>query len=168
MPLLSLSLGSNIDPAENIRRAARALQREFGEIACSAVFESEAIGFDGDNFLNLVVITDTHLGLPQIVLFLKQLEDDLGRDRTQPRFSGRPIDIDILSFGAESGQDCGIELPRPEITRNAFVLQPLAELLPNAVHSEAGLTHAALWQAFDKAGQRLWRVKFDWQDIFTG
>ncbi|MDA1369839.1 MAG: 2-amino-4-hydroxy-6-hydroxymethyldihydropteridine diphosphokinase [Proteobacteria bacterium] len=164
MPLLSLSLGSNIDPAENIRRAARALQQEFGEITCSAVFESEAIGFDGDNFLNLVVITETQVDLQPIVLFLKQLEDQLGRDRTQPRFSGRPIDIDILSFGDETGHDCGIELPRAEITRNAFVLKPLAELLPDVVHKETGRTHAALWEAFDKAGQRLWRVDFDWQD----
>lgn len=162
MPVLSLSIGSNIDAATNIRVAIAALREHFGELDCSTVYESEAIGFEGDNFLNLVATVDTSERLADLIDFLKALEDRLGRDRNQPKFSGRTMDIDILTYGDNTGADCGITLPRAEITRNAFVLRPLAELLPDAVHSQSGLSFAELWQRFDQASQRLWPIEFDW------
>ncbi|MBL4582557.1 MAG: 2-amino-4-hydroxy-6-hydroxymethyldihydropteridine diphosphokinase, partial [Gammaproteobacteria bacterium] len=94
--------------------------------------------------------------------FLKRLEDRLRRDRLQARFSGRTMDIDILLYGSESGMVCGIELPRPEVTENAFVLQPLSELLPDAVHPATGMSYLQLWQDYDKSKQRLWAVEIDW------
>ena len=66
----------------------------------------------------------------------------MGRDRTQVKFSGRTMDIDILTY--ESDDDSNIELPRAEITENAFVLQPLAELLPDELHDKSGLTYVAI------------------------
>ena len=71
------------------------------------------------------------------------------------------MDIDILLFGDESGVSCGIELPRPEITENAYVLQPLAELLPEALHPATGVSYGELWQGYDKAKQKLWPVALD-------
>ena len=140
MTTLALSIGSNIDAESNIRAAVNALKGEFENIRCSTIYESKAVGFDGDNFLNFVVLADTEKALTDVAAFLKRLEDSLGRDRQQARFSGRTMDIDILLFGEESGVSCGIELPRPEITENAYVLQPLAELLPEALHSETGVS----------------------------
>ncbi|NQV70117.1 MAG: 2-amino-4-hydroxy-6-hydroxymethyldihydropteridine diphosphokinase [Pseudohongiella sp.] len=163
MTLLALSIGSNINAAKNIRAAIDALRLEFVAVACSRVYESEAIGFEGDNFLNLVVLIDTEKELADIVSFLKQLEDGLGRDRSQQKFSGRPIDVDILIYGQETGRSCGIKLPRGEITENAFVLQPLAEVLPNQRHPGTGLLYSQLWQGYDKSTQKLWPIAFDWQ-----
>lgn len=159
---MALSIGSNIDAESNIRAALDALMLEFENLRLSTTYESEAVGFDGDNFLNLVVLADTEKALGDVAAVLKGLEDQLGRDRKQARFSGRTMDIDILLYGDESGISCGIELPRPEITENAFVLQPLAELLPDALHPPTGRSYLQLWQGYDKARQLLWPVVTDW------
>lgn len=162
MTELALSLGSNIDAESNIRRALKALQQRFTAIRCSSVYESEAIGFEGDNFLNLVAVVETNSSLTTLASYLKELEDEMGRDRSQPRFSARIIDIDILSYGNNRHSNLDIVLPRPEITRNAFVLRPLAELLPDQIHSTLGVSFAALWEDFDQSSQRLWPVEFEW------
>lgn len=162
MPTLSLSIGSNIEPAINIRKVLHLLDQEFGSISLSKVYESEAVGFAGDNFMNLVVIAVVERPLLEISLRLKKIEDQLGRDRQQPKFSGRTMDIDILTYGDESGVECGLSLPREEITRNAFVLLPLAEMLPDILHKRSGKTYAELWQGYDKASQKIWAVDFPW------
>ncbi len=162
MTTLALSIGSNIDAESNIRAALGALSLEFENIRNSTTYESQAVGFDGDNFLNLVVLADTNKGLDDVTTFLKRLEDRLGRDRLQTRFSGRTMDVDILLYGNESGMFCGIELPRPEVTENAYVLQPLAELLPDVVHPATGMSYLKLWQDYDKSKQRLWATEIDW------
>ena len=159
---LALSLGSNIDAQRNIRLALDALARQFSSLSLSSVYESETIGFDGDNFLNLVVVVETDLSLVLVQEFLKQLEESQGRDRTQAKFSSRPIDVDTLFYGSDDGASLGIELPRAEITRNAFVLLPLAELLPDAQHAPTGKTYAELWASYDKDSQNLWPIEFAW------
>ena len=72
------------------------------------------------------------------------------------------MDIDILTYGDESGVECGLSLPRAEITRNAFVLLPLSEMLPDTVHKQSGETYAELWQGFDQSSQKLWAIDFQW------
>jgi len=162
MPALTLSIGSNIEATKNLRLAYAALLATFGNIRCSTVYESEPVGFEGDNFLNLVVVIETDLPLPDIAATLKHIEDQLGRDRDQPKFSGRTMDIDVLTFGDAEGGDCGMHLPRDEITRNAFVLLPLAELLPDQIHGPTGKSFSQLWNAFDQSRQKLWPIAFDW------
>ena len=163
MPLLTLSIGSNVDSHTNVRVAVKKLQTHFPDLQCSTVFESEAVGFEGDNFLNLVASAQTDEPLESINTFLKELEDQLGRDRSQAKFSARPIDIDILTYGDEVGENHGIQLPRDEILKYAFVLQPLADLLPDESHPQSGEKYATLWQQFDQASQELWPIEFDWQ-----
>tara|TARA_B100001167_G_scaffold12719_2_gene6888 strand:+ start:1239 stop:1742 length:504 start_codon:yes stop_codon:yes gene_type:complete len=165
--LLALSLGSNIDAPNNIRKAVRALRHEFDALKCSSVYESEAIGFVGANFLNLVAIIETTADLSSISSFLKLLEDRFGRNREQPRFSARTLDVDILFYGDEKTKSDEIELPKEEITQYAFVLQPLAELLPDRIHGFTGLTYADLWDEFDQSNQQLWKVDFDWRDTLS-
>ena len=167
MALLALSLGSNIDAPNNIRKAVRALRHEFDALKCSSVYESEAIGFVGANFLNLVAIIETTADLSSISSVLKLLEDRFGRTREQPRFSARTLDVDILFYGDEKTKSDEIELPKEEITQYAFVLQPLAELLPDRIHGFTGLTYADLWDEFDQSNQQLWKVDFDWRDTFS-
>ena len=162
MPLLTLSLGSNIDADANIRRAVAELRARFPGLWCSAVYESESVGFEGDNFLNLVAVAETEKPLPDLLKEIKAIEDALGRDRSQPKFSSRCIDIDVLTYGELSGEHAGILLPRGEILEHAFVLQPLAEILPDMKHPSTGQTMSVHCDAFDKTGQQLWRRDFDW------
>lgn len=163
MSRVYLSLGSNINRYQHISAALDALAQHFGELTISTVYESEAVGFAGSNFLNLVVGIDTELALAELSVRLKQIEDDNGRDRTGPKFSPRTLDIDILTFDDFSGEVGGVSLPRDEITKNAFVLLPLAELAPDELHPLEQKTYLTLWQEYDKAKQKLWPVTFEWK-----
>jgi 2-amino-4-hydroxy-6-hydroxymethyldihydropteridine diphosphokinase len=164
VPLLTLSIGSNVQPRENILLVIKILRRYYKQIRCSSVYESEAVGFDGANFLNLVLATETDESIEAISAYLKNLEDDTGRDRSAPKFSGRTMDIDILTYGDLCGSHGGVDLPRGEILEHAFVLQPLAELLPDARHPVTGMSYRDHWESFQQAEQKIWPIDFDWQE----
>jgi 2-amino-4-hydroxy-6-hydroxymethyldihydropteridine diphosphokinase len=153
-----LSVGSNIDRAHNISSALRELDALLDEMTASRVYESEAVGFKGDNFYNLVVRGFTEQDLKTISGRLKRIEDAHGRERSAPRLSGRTLDIDIVLFGDLVGCVHGIELPRPELYTNAFVLKPLADLMPERVDPATGKTFLELWQTAD-IRQKLWMVR---------
>jgi len=158
-----LGLGSNKKPDFHIARALDSLYAHFHELRMSPVYESAAVGFNGDNFLNLVVEIETSLAVKDLLQTLRAIESANGRDRSAPRFSGRTLDIDILMYGDTVGEVDGVRLPREEILENAFVLQPLADMAPNLIHPQKQQAMSDLWQAYDKARQRLWRVPFPWR-----
>jgi 2-amino-4-hydroxy-6-hydroxymethyldihydropteridine diphosphokinase len=163
MTAVTLSLGSNRQAEKHIAAALDALYDKMGDLTLSRVYESEAVGFDGDNFLNMVVRADTSLTLSELSAWLKALEDSYGRDRQQARFSSRTLDVDVLTFNGLHGTHEGIVLPRPEITRNAFVLWPLAEVYGDGRDPLSGKSYARLWQEYDRSNQRLWPVSFIWR-----
>jgi 2-amino-4-hydroxy-6-hydroxymethyldihydropteridine diphosphokinase len=160
MARVYVSIGSNIDREANIRGGVADLQERFGELTLSSVYESEAVGFDGDNFYNLVAAFDTGLDVLEVARVLREIEDAHGRTREGPRFSSRTLDIDMLLYDELLLQQGKLELPREEITKNAFVLWPLAEIAPELEHPVLHQTYAELWAAFDKDKQSLWPVEF--------
>lgn len=162
MPRVYLGLGSNQDRERHLRQGYAALLAEYGQIALSPVYEGESVGFAGSHFLNLVAAIDTDLPLAQLAATLRAIEEAHGRRRNSPKFSPRTLDIDILTYGDQSGCIAGIQLPRAEILTNAFVLQPFADLAGDFRHPLTGLTMAEHWVAYDKSSQRLWRVPFSW------
>lgn len=161
---VALSLGSNIDRYRHIGGALDALADAFGELICSPVYESEAVGFAGSAFLNSVVLVRTALPLAEIVPLLKRIEDDNGRNRSGPKFSPRTLDIDVLTYGDAVGELDGIELPRAETAQNAFVLKPLADIRPDTLLPGSDKSYAELWAAYPKDRQKLWPVAFQWRD----
>lgn len=164
MARVTVSIGSNIERRQHVHVCLDALAAAFGRLAISRVFESEPVGFeDGRNFYNLVVAFDSERPVGELQAWCKQLELDHGRRKDVPKYSPRTLDIDLLTVGDLTGRHDGVELPRDEILHHAFVLKPLAELLPEARHPLTGRTYQNHWQAFDAGSQRLWPVDFMWQ-----
>jgi|SRR5690554_1887081 len=163
MALLTLSLGSNQRADYHLRRALDGLTEHFGPLYMSSVFESQAVGFQGSNFLNMVVAVETEQPLEQIAAWLKALEAANGREHTEKRFSSRTLDVDILTWGTACGRCAGILLPRPEITENAYVLWPMSEVCGTCVDPHSGLSYTRLWAAYDKSRQALWPIDFEWR-----
>jgi 2-amino-4-hydroxy-6-hydroxymethyldihydropteridine diphosphokinase len=142
-----LSLGSNLAPAENLARAARALRERFGDVLFSPVYRTPAVGFDGPDFLNAAAVIGTDLTPFELNDWLHALEKNFGRDRSAPRFSSRPLDIDIVFYDdlMLEGPD-NLTLPRPEL-QHAFVLKPLSDVAPQYQVPGDGRTLAELWSA---------------------
>ncbi|MEH6549159.1 MAG: 2-amino-4-hydroxy-6-hydroxymethyldihydropteridine diphosphokinase [Pseudomonadales bacterium] len=157
-----LSVGSNIERERYICAALDSLTEKFGELNISPVYESEAVGFSGDNFLNLVVAFDTELTVGQLSLLLREIEMANGRVRGQQKFSARTLDIDILTYGDAVGIIDDIALPRDEITERGFVIIPLADIAPDEILPGSETTYGQLAAGFDPVEHGLWVVELDW------
>ena len=162
MTRIYISLGSNIERERHIRAGLDALQTEFGELQVSRVFESEAVGFNGRPFYNLVVGADTELPLATLCQRLRAMEFAHGREPDAKKFAPRTLDLDLLLYG-ELVCETPLVLPRGEILTNAFVLWPLAELAPGLRHPIDGRTMYELWECYDKASQQLNPIPFHWE-----
>jgi len=142
-----VGLGSNISPRRNLNAALPRLAARFGDLRISPVYECQAVGFDGDPFLNLVIAFSTSEPLVAVLEYLRQVERDFGRRRGEARFAARSLDLDIILFGDRIGEEAGLQLPRPDILRYAFVLKPLADLAPNGLHPACGRRYQELWES---------------------
>lgn len=152
-----LGLGSNIDARNNITSGIAALQQTFDGVELSPVYRTPAMGFEGDDFINLVVRIETRMSPLELKHYLVGLEDSHGRDREQPRFSDRTLDIDILLYDDLYLLSPALEIPRDEILNAAHVLKPLADLAPDLIHPAERRSMAELWDGFtgDRSGLEL-------------
>ncbi len=164
MAWVYISLGSNIDREANTRAGIQALRARYGELVLSSVFESDAVGFEGSSFYNMVIALQTEDDVYQVANDLRQIEDSHGRDRTGPRFSSRTLDLDLLLYDDCVIDEPGLQIPRDEILKRAFVLWPLAEVAPDLKHPQVAKTYAQLWFAFDKSQEQLKPIVFDFDD----
>lgn len=145
MARVFVSVGSNVDREQHIALALELLRARFGVLRRSSVYESAAVGFDGDPFFNLAVAFDTEAEPRQIVTALREIERRCGRERGGERLSPRTMDLDLLLVGDRVMRDEGIVLPREEISSQAFILCPLAEIAGEYRHPLSGDTLAAMW-----------------------
>jgi 2-amino-4-hydroxy-6-hydroxymethyldihydropteridine diphosphokinase len=151
-----VGVGSNVEPARHIRVALDSLESRFGWLRVSPVYRNPAVGFEGDDFLNLVVGFKTGESAAAIVAELERLHAAAGRVRAAGPFSSRTLDLDLLLYGEQVIAD--LDIPRPDILRYGFVLGPLADLAPELRHPLTGATIAEHWARFDRARHPLQRI----------
>lgn len=156
MAQIFIGIGSSIDKRANIRQGVQLLKQHFGELHLSSVFESEAVGFKGGTFYNLVAELSSGLTIEQIINTLKSIEVQLGRPKNAIKYAPRTLDLDLLLYDMQIDKDR--DIPRAEITENAFVLQPLAELAPALAHPILAISYQTLWQQYPANKQKLWKI----------
>ncbi|MDA0755279.1 MAG: 2-amino-4-hydroxy-6-hydroxymethyldihydropteridine diphosphokinase [Proteobacteria bacterium] len=120
-----LSLGSNINAEANIIFAIDQINKILANTKYSSIHKTKAEGFEGDDFLNLVVAGESGLGFDELNQKLKDIENETGRKRDVPKFSARTLDIDII---LQIDQD-EILFESNEIEKYSFVSEPLKEVL---------------------------------------
>lgn len=146
MTRVFVSIGSNINPKENIKNCLQFLKTAFPDLTHSPIYQSPPVGFQGDLFYNLVVeftYSDTLQHLRQV---LSEIEAKYQGPLDGPKYCSRTIDLDLLLFGHLIEITEAYELPRSDIIKFAFVLKPLADLAPDVVHPQLQLTIKELWQ----------------------
>ena len=121
------------------------LMRAIGEIACrigtvslvSSIYETEPWGFDAEqSFLNLAVVVDTDLSAEEVLKKALEIEKELGRKRdgTKSGYASRPMDIDLIFFNNDVIDTDELQLPHPRMHIRRFVLEPLAQIIPDFKH----------------------------------
>lgn len=155
MPDAWVAAGSNVRPRENLRRALATLGAEFPGLQASRAFSNAAVGFRGDDFINLVMRFPAELPLPALLERLKAVERECGREPGGPKWGPRTLDLDLLLYGDQIGRFHGALLPHPDLTTRAWVLGPLAELAPGLVHPLLGEQFSELWRRFDQGAHPL-------------
>ncbi|TXD71772.1 2-amino-4-hydroxy-6-hydroxymethyldihydropteridine diphosphokinase [Aequorivita antarctica] len=132
-----LSLGSNMgNRFENLQKAVDNLFEKIGSIVkISPVYETPAMGFEGDPFLNCVVWMQTDLKPSKILKIVLGIEKTMGRKRNVfETYTSRPIDIDIIFIADLIIETEKLTVPHSEMEKRKFVLQPLAELNSHLIH----------------------------------
>lgn len=160
MPRVYVSIGSNIDREVNIRGALEELNAVFGPLICSNVYETEAIGFEGDAFYNLVVGFDSELSVDALKKEFDRIEKRYGRTAESRRFAPRTLDLDLLLYGDLVDTTGAHDIPRKEINEYAFVLLPLSEIAGDLTHPATGERFADMWARFPK-NQRLSKIEWN-------
>ncbi|ALE52296.1 2-amino-4-hydroxy-6-hydroxymethyldihydropteridine pyrophosphokinase [Candidatus Thioglobus autotrophicus] len=151
MAKIHINIGSNQNREANIAGAMDYLRLNFTIIKISDIFESPAEGFDGDDFYNVGVNASTQLSVEDVNAVLKNIEKTFGRDRIQPKFSSRLIDLDLVTY--DDAVDADANLPRDDILKYSFVLAPLAQLSGGEIHPLTNQTYQQLWQSFQTDNQ---------------
>lgn len=133
--LVYLSLGSNMGDREVHLHDAMARLSAQGRIASvSSFYETEPVEFTNQGwFLNCAVALETTNTPEQVMAGILQIEHEMGRQRLQKK-GPRIIDIDILLFSDKIVDSAGLIIPHPAMQERRFVLQPLAEIAPEARH----------------------------------
>ena len=158
-----LCLGSNINPKRHIRFAIDRFKRDFDDVVISNIYKSKAVGFEGDDFLNLAVAINTDLSLDKLLKYTDALEKSAGRVRVKRgNFDSRTLDVDIVMYGNLIGEYKGRRWPSEDIQDNAHVLLPMSEIAGDRTHPALGIKFRQLWNEFDGPDQRLKQVEKAW------
>jgi 2-amino-4-hydroxy-6-hydroxymethyldihydropteridine diphosphokinase len=146
----ALGLGGNLgDPVVAFATALRRLETHHAVslVRPSSVYRTAPWGkLDQPEFLNMAVLVETGLSARALLELCLSLEREGGRERRE-RWGPRTLDIDILTYGGQTIDEPGLQVPHPRIAERAFVLAPLAEIAPGMMiggRSVANLLEAVI------------------------
>jgi 2-amino-4-hydroxy-6-hydroxymethyldihydropteridine diphosphokinase len=160
--MVFVAAGSNVEAVANLCRALDELARHYPGLRCSRAYRNRAVGFDGDDFVNLVLAFETGEDVRTVIGRLHEAEAACDRARNAPRWAPRAMDLDILLYGKLVCDEPGLVLPRPDLVRRAYMLGPIAELAPDLVHPVLGSSMRELWAAFDRSAHEMQPVELGW------
>ncbi|MFQ5747734.1 MAG: 2-amino-4-hydroxy-6-hydroxymethyldihydropteridine diphosphokinase [Gemmatimonadota bacterium] len=150
-----VGIGSNIEPRENVRRAVRLLASRVRVTGLSTFYLTEPVGAAGEpRFVNGVAAIETALSLEGMRALLSEIEDELGRRRSEDPNAARRIDLDLLLLGSRvaPGEGSRSPLPHPDIETRPYVALPLLELAPELVLPGSGRLLADVAAGFPGPG----------------
>ena len=119
MTTVFIGAGSNVDPEDNLARALAELERRFGKLQVSAPYRNPAVGIPGPDFINLAISFETDLDCEALRAELRRIETVCGRDRSVPKATPPPIDLDLLICG---------DYRHPELAHRDYLFKPLEAL----------------------------------------
>ena len=150
MAMVYIGIGSNIDKHIHIPKILQELHELFGELKISPIYQTAAIGFEGEDFYNLTVGLQTDMSPQQMYAQLRQLEAVHERERNSVnQYISRTLDLDQLLYDDQQINDGKVIIPSPDILEYAFVLKPLADIAADLVHPVLQISMRQLWDQAD-------------------
>jgi 2-amino-4-hydroxy-6-hydroxymethyldihydropteridine diphosphokinase len=148
MTVVYVAAGSNVEPEKYLSRALQALEATYGPLTCSRAYRNRAVGFTGDDFINLVVGFNTEDSPADVRRQLQKVEAACDRPPDAAKWAPRTMDLDILLFGDLVSNEPGLVIPRPDLVKRPYMLKPMAEIAPDVRHPTLGKTMRELWENF--------------------
>lgn len=149
MTAVYVAAGSNVRPEHYLSAALRALAAAYGPLTLSPAYRNRAVGFAGDDFINLVVGFHTEHPVAEVRQQLQTIEAACDRPPGAPKWAPRTMDLDILLFGDLVSAEPGLVIPRPDLLKRPYMLKPMADIAPNVRHPTLGKSMRELWESFD-------------------
>lgn len=146
MTRVYVAIGGNVEPERWFPLAARELRRRFPGAHFSSCYRNPAFGFVGADFHNAVAGFDTEATVEQVLAHCHDIEALCGRQRDDPKWAPRVMDIDLLLYGERVADTAAYRLPRPDLLRRCYMLRPLAEIAGGLYHPLSGREIADHWR----------------------
>ena len=165
MPEIFVSIGSSLQRENNVQAALKALRKRYGRICYSSVYKTEAVGFEGDYFFNLVVSFESNDDPQSLKRFFRSVEDNQGRLRDGKMPGPCSLDLDLLLYGDSIIDKPELKLPREDVLKHAFVLEPLAELSPEQCYPGTDNTYRDLWSEYYRQHNTRCLARLSWDPL---
>lgn len=154
-----VGVGSNINKEESIVSCINMLCESFDIIKTSSVYLSKAVGFEGDDFLNMVVSFKTDMSPQGVIAVLNSIEKRHGRVKGKNSFVSRRLDLDQLLYDDLVCEQADLCLPHKDIVRSVFVIVPLAEIAGTLKHPVLGVSYTDLRDSLGDVSDQIEKVK---------
>jgi 2-amino-4-hydroxy-6-hydroxymethyldihydropteridine diphosphokinase len=148
MTAVYIAAGSNVEPEKHLSVALRALAAAYGPLTLSPAYKNKAVGFEGADFINLVVGFNTEDSVVDVRQRLQKIEAACDRPPDAPKWAPRTMDLDILLFGDLVSTEPGLVIPRPDLVKRPYMLKPMADIAPDVRHPMLDKSMRELWENF--------------------